>query len=218
MNHVKCKVVMLSTEKANARISTKDFGKGNGLEVLDYVCENTKAKHLYVLSDEEIKQNDWYLSDGKSSEYCVHKCDSQRLVEICNSNKGYIKGKIIASTDESLNLPRPSDNFIKAYCKANGNGFDEVLVEYISIGNYDVTFFPPLWQNTGIKLKVAPDNTITIHPVIEKTYTREEVEKFMCMAWDKSIEVQIHQTKYFYSDGKGIDGFTIKDWIKKSLE
>ena len=101
--------------------------------------------------------------------------------------KNGIKGvkKIIATTDSlkipnivewfhgevedgKISLPRPSDDFIKAYVKAQGK-IDKVLVEYYNLNG----------QESGQLIKIASDNTITIKPFEEKTSwnKKEELEK-----------------------------------------
>lgn len=113
------------------------------------------VQHLYILSDDEIKEGDWYLLDDNT----INKASA-------NLNMDWYKNhekKIIASTDSSLELPRPSNEFKKKYCEKGD--INEVLVEYM---DYKL--------NNEIQevLKVAPDNTITIYP-IEETFSKEEV-------------------------------------------
>ena len=108
------------------------------------------VQHLYILSDDEIKEGDWYLLDDNT----INKASANLRYK--NHEK-----KIIASTDSSLKLPRPSNEFNKKYCEEGG--INEVLVEYM---DYKL--------NNEIQevLKVAPDNTITIYP-IKETFSKE---------------------------------------------
>ena len=98
---------------------------------------------------------------------------------------------------EYKELPRPSNDFIEAYVKAQGKGFEKVLVNYYQnqrwyaerdIGyrcsncNYVVgkIIYPRnIKCKCDFELKVASDNTITIIPFEEKqqTFTREEFKK-----------------------------------------
>lgn len=117
----------------------KPFGVG----ISDYILDN---QHLYIVSDEGIKEEDWFFFENKIEQL----------------TKGYFvfneARKIIATTNSKLNLPRPSNDFLKAYCKANGK-IDEVYVEYIQeIEQYTDDVFPN-------RLKVAPDGTITVKKV-----------------------------------------------------
>lgn len=139
-------------------------------------------QHLYITSDEEIKLGDWYHTGARTVDFGVHNADTQRLVDISNEHGAK---RIISTTDPELNLSRPSNEFIQAYCKAGG--IDKVMVEYYTwpigpngniIGTDKPYPYDSLTCNFIIKetLKVAPDNTITIHPVTGKTqFSRDEV-------------------------------------------
>lgn len=150
--------------------------------------------HLSFTTDEEIKSGDpYYIPSEKAISICKEVKNgwiiSQDYPHYTRLSSEVVK--IVASTDESLGLPRPSNEFLKAYCEKGG--IDQVLIEYESVGPgfhawYDV--------------KIAPDNTITIHPVKEKTYTRDEVIEFC----KKAFKAQY---------GSGIYGF--ENWIKNNL-
>lgn len=139
--------------------------------------------------------------------------------------------KIIASTDESLGinpeklndfiyLPRLSNEFLQAYCKANGK-LDEVLVEL----NHPHDECKINWENSTMQLtvKVAPDNTITIKPLgdtvtvsrklwqklnssKEKMYNREEIIDRMKCAYNKGMEVgETHRNPSLFDRNKWIE-------------
>ena len=82
-------------------------------------------------------------------------------------------------------LPKPSDTFIQKYIKEynNGNIITEVEVEYES--KQITTLYE---YNQGIALdyktilKVAPDNTITIKPLVE---TQDDV-------WKQAMDVSLY--------------------------
>jgi len=160
----------------------------NSLERCDFPSKEDKFYHLYILSDEEIKEGDWCFDlDFKRVFYCS---DSSRE-KYLNSKK------IITTTDESLvlkenisksteecwkytSLPRPSDDFITAFVKAQGK-IIEVLVEY-EFGSIEESYFNDNGDEVlPIKLKVSKDNTITIKPIQEEktSWSREEVKKLM---------------------------------------
>jgi len=98
-----------------------------------------KPQHLYITTDDEIKEGDWYLlgKTVRKSKGNLGKPDEGKYL------------KIIATTDPELivhvgqdytgtvirkdgmnykKLPQPSKEFIEEYCKAGG--IDEVDVEY----------------------------------------------------------------------------------------
>ena len=94
--------------------------------------------------------------------------------------------EIIASTDPSLNLPKPSDLFIKKYCELGS--IDEAMVEYETVQTTKKEDYQYQNGNSNLKyetvLKVAPDNTITIK-MIKDSWTREEVIELMRKAWNQ---------------------------------
>lgn len=156
MNQFKrAQVIMLPTEQ-----------KVNGMDIiilnnqfnvlgLGYGSNLKNVQHLYIISDDEIKEDDW----------CINICDN--IVEQCktteyhnppcinNTVRGYHK-KIIATTDISLillgefnttngkvgypqyKLPQPSQQFIEKYIESYNKGevITDVLVEYETL--YDI--------------------------------------------------------------------------------
>ncbi len=147
----------------------------------DFNKDSGSYQHLYILSDDEIKEGDWIV--------CLDEIDTSIMnwdIELavfqfnggnCTSDK-----KIIATTDKSLGLPRPSNEFIKKYCELGG--IDEILVEYEEPQWYkdseDDTYFCLACGTEGIErniwatkftnckcsgYKLAPDNTITVYSV-----------------------------------------------------
>lgn len=187
MKYEKCKVVMLPTEKATigtimkyiqiAPFHDSEIDGHLGTLVQNKNRNVTKsnnywqAQHLYILSDEEIKE--------KFEGYCI---DDEGFIRngMSDLHTLSLSKKIIASTDQSLGLPRPSDSFIKKYCELGG--IDEVLVEYEDKGKWghkqyeDGTIDANVYYS-DYKLKVTPDNTIKIKPV-KDTLTKEDIENF----------------------------------------
>jgi hypothetical protein len=129
---------MLSTnEKSN--ISLGDSGKGliyHTHTKPEY--DKRTYQHLYILSDDEIKEGDWCLFKqiiGSEYKLCkiTYKFGNQLTSLLENGNKQeeasqYYK-KIIATTDESLGLPQPSQSFIEKFVEEynKGNVITEVI-------------------------------------------------------------------------------------------
>lgn len=192
----KCKVVMLDTK--DSTVLAFNF-KSNELFIPIFNSLNHKEctyKHLYILSDDEIKEGD-YVYDGKYNlpniDHEVYKWSYENWIESPDFEdmKCY---KIIASTDETLDLPRPSKSFLQKYCDSDGK------IEFVNIEcevdyNKDcklekfgskINIYSKCNQfkkndldctdckMAFYKLKVAKDNTITIHP-LKNLYKREEV-------------------------------------------
>ena len=119
----KAKIIMLPTDKSTLIHHKSD---GRILTPLNYpkdVSKKYQPFHLYITTDDEIKEGDCYLwtkNDGTDG-----------VVLRATTDGGSIKfnsKKIIATTDPELNLPQPSKEFIEEYCKVGG--IDEVDVEY----------------------------------------------------------------------------------------
>ena len=162
--------------------------------------ENLKHQHLYIISDDEIKENNTHFYNPHSGQLHI----SGNHTDYIAINKNGCK-KIIATTDTSLlidtyinqgdtvkgdliikrgsdyttglkgriNLPQPSQQFIKKFVEEynKGNIIEDVLVEYEEGKSYS--------GNEGLIikewLKINPkDNTITIKKV-KDSWTREEI-------------------------------------------
>lgn len=163
----KSKVIMLSTEKASKIGKNRNT---NHLYYFDPVVAH-EGQYLCFLSDEEIKGDNWCYNIKDNSIF--------QAIWILKAPENF--RKIIASTDPSLNLPRPSDSFIKKYCELGG--IENVMVEYEE-------FVSQVDQLCYLRLKVAPDNSITIKGV-KNMWNREEVIELMRKAWNaKDIQYQ----------------------------
>jgi len=192
-------VVMLPTEKASdkAMIIKRDI-----TNILQCTFNNIIGgehlkgtyQHLYFLSDEEIKEGDWVLWN-MGNEFQVLKID---VIDYTFERQRDECIKIIAATDPMLShnectecrgwgndqkgycsnckgtgngkiFPRPSDSFIKKYCELGG--IDEVMVEY---EDYLTEELALKGSFTNYRLKISPDNTITIKKV-KDSWSKEEV-------------------------------------------
>lgn len=165
---------MLPTRKSNLSINRSYKEHGIGIEVgepyLTYcktfkyyrsVTDNSyNPQHLYIISDDKIKEGDWCLS--KLNEIVVFK------------GKNFNYKKIIATTDASLDLPQPSQQFIEKYIKSYNKGviLSDVFVE--SNESHDSLDFRDIYIPQSLKVN-PKDNIITIKTV-EDSYSREELE------------------------------------------
>lgn len=171
-----CEVVMLPTDK-KANIGADNWYLHNK----QILIINNLVSNLYFLSNEKIKDGDWFMNrqymieEGKE-EYAIWKCGDITP----NSNPK----KIIATTDTSLTiidytdceypLPQPSKEFIQAYIKAYNEGkpITKVLVEYISTADRAID-----WEWRDI-IKINSSNEITIKK-IKDSYTIEELPSIL---------------------------------------
>ena len=108
----------------------------NKKEIGELITELGSPQHLCIISDDEIKENDYCLNLETNTVFKMHK----HGLPTGNRNK-----KIIATTDTSLlklrtdvpeywsdSLPQPSQQFIEKYIEEynKGNVITDVLVEY----------------------------------------------------------------------------------------
>ncbi len=171
----KVNVVMLPTnEKATAPIfkSNNHLYIGYG-EKLEYKNKDNSYQHLYITSDEEIKDGDWCILFDSFGHLFTDS--AQQYIP----SKGHVLNnglcKVISSTDTILNLPQPSQEFIQQYIKNynEGNSITNVKVEY-----------EDYWIKAEYSLDVAyrpvinSDCTINIKP-IKDSWSREEVESLI---------------------------------------
>lgn len=212
-------VVMLATnQKANGVYIHEESGKQ--LRLLHHSVCNNNVQHLYILSDEEIKEGDWYLDNYNNS---IIKAN------INSDHKYYVSNckKIIATTDKlqtgSINiglkrekeliaiyLPSPSPEFVKVYIKAYNTGkpITEVMVKYVDNGEEDWignnANGQPFW-NEKWKLKVDSNNCITIRPV-KINWTREEVIQLIFLAYNlRTTDKEVRSTR------------KMNEWIQQNL-
>ena len=199
-------VVMLPTKKASSII--KDF---NNKLIFNYndtqsLRDGYQFQHLYITSDEEIKEGDGAL----------HQLDSKVIQIVEGLLDGDIRRfgytKVIATTNKSIGiskdefesknwlLPQIPESFIKAFVESNGT-IEEVLVEYEEIEG--------AMLNLNYKLKTRPDNTIIISQA--KTYTRDEVEILCNSAYANGMVAQ-----QFIED-LPTPRVRFKQWIKDNL-
>ena len=157
------------------------------------VKTKNKNGHLYVLSNDEIKEGDWYF-DGTDF---IHKKSKHNNTLVDGNNQAK---KVIATTDTSLYihqketislpervfyLPQPSQQFIQKYIEEynKGNIITNVLVEY-NCGDSHCSLFG-CQKHLGCKnesiqtVKINPkDNTITIKK-LKDSWNREEVSNLI---------------------------------------
>ena len=221
-----CKVVMLPTnQKAKEGMIYLKPKIGIFNEIASENHNNgvydCKPQHLYIISDDEIKEGDWCINTGGN----IKDSFPFRVTKEVMNNK-FIK-KIIATTDSSLEinsnfdynhllpnkndfrfyLPQPSEQFIQKYIEEynRGNIITDVLVEY---GKEYVDEKDAYGYN---KLKINPkNNTITIKKA-KDSWTREEVIELCRQAF-----IDGTYAGGFGPNEKTIDSETEK-WIEENL-
>lgn len=192
---IKRKVVMLPT---NEKADLQRWGNWLFFDKSQKLSDREPKvvfQHLYILSDEEIKESDWCINPSTRLPFQVRAIQRNRLV--------YSEGskKIIASTNTSLGIqtynsqdgtksyisqfPQPSQRFIEKYVEEynKGNIITDVMVEY---QQYDANPRAADWKEQYVKymlehkenlqwrLKVDKDNTIAVRKV-KGSWNREEL-------------------------------------------
>lgn len=173
---IKHQVVILPTEKASKVWIQNDTSILHYANIEGNNCKEHSNQHLYILSDEEIKEGDWVTDsilqpikltrshidlledDSETKETCkkIIATTNPELHEISNSAPGF-------NFPDKLGLPQIPQSFLPIYIKAynEGNPIKEVMVEYDFEGKEILT--------------PNPNNTIIIKEIKEKKYSREEV-------------------------------------------
>ena len=205
----KCQVILLPTDEKAVFEGQLVIGAGDFLftsRESDYIG-SLIAQHLYILSDNLIKEGDWVYNEEHS--FIGQVIESNKLI-IEPSESIYSFGfktgetkerryrvhqlqcdgfknqslvnkskKIITTTDKSLNLSQLSPQFIQKYIEEynKGNIITEVMVEY---EEYPVNSYGMSdgEPDIDIRLKVDKDNCITITKV-KDSWAREEVESLL---------------------------------------
>ena len=199
------KILMLATNKPSKIGNLATYQKRSLAKVIK---EGVNPKdstlqfwNLYIISDDEIKENNTHFYNPHSGQLHI----SGNHTDYIAINKNGCK-KIIATTDVSLGLPQPSEQFIQKYIEEynKGNIITDVLVEYEYLLN-DMGVIP-YWC-----LKINPkDNTITIRKVKEN-YTKEEVISLCDDAYKVGYGTAVCEET---NQGKEV---SFKEWLSTSV-
>ena len=199
--------------------------------------EYGESQHLYIISDDEIKESDLPCHIYHKGTNTMQKIDMVNVLKDANKEGK----KIISATDSSLTnkkrksslggtfyidkpLPQPSRSFIEKYIEEynKGNIITDVLVECeIACNKCNSNLFEECWSarecsrnysENYLKPKVnSKHNTIYIHR-IKDSWNREEVIEFGKLILDT-----------FHSEGRTKSGnprlarIKYDKWIKKNL-
>lgn len=175
-----------------------------------------KRQHLYLLSNEQINEGDWYLN--WETNYATEPREKWVLYNCTSKPNGNQPKKIIASTDTNLhytkcnhcghlnqmhdwscnnchkqgslyfNMPKLPEDFIKKYVESNGK-MDKILVEYEGIESIIEQRINTI-HTFEYKIKLNPDNTINI--LIEES-VEEAAEKFAYEYFDDEEKTPIEK-------------------------
>lgn len=217
----KCKIIMLDTQGKSILYKRQHNALGRYLKEAESSIPYFNNQHLYILSDESIKEGDWFINTTKNT---VNKCNHVDQNIQSGFNHGEYHGKfeckkIIATTDEltakvintalgvTQILPQPSQQFIEKYITEynKGNVIEDVMVEYENI----VAENPNIeYDYQGVKVNPR-DNTITISRV-KDSWNREELIKLMRFARNSGDAEMMDNPDYLEEN-------EYNEWIKENL-
>lgn len=221
----RAQVIMLPTKNIDQGIYLNPVPSINIIHFWDFRISNSYiAQHLYIISDDRIKEGDYALDITTNL--------IQKVVDYTGyleDNKNGAKWKkIIATTDTSLTnelyhpnlgtniktiLPQPSQQFIEKYIEEYNKGLPikEIMVEYENIMCPNEPKCINCYSKCliGQKLKINPkDNTITIKK-LKESWNREEMFELLKKAYLQGRN-DGHCT--FRVEELGFD-----NWIKENL-
>lgn len=191
-------IIIVPTEKAS-RIQGKQGG------ILSLFNTATKspyvdAQHLYVLSDEPIKDFDkiYFTINGKG--YIG--------VAAVGAVYGEETKKIIATTDESLGIKVIQKSFLPIFVEAYNSGkpITEVELDYATDNN--IEGYPEFGGN-GM-LKTTESNEVIIFLPEVKMYSRDEVIEKMKISIRRGVDLEAGALDF---KEYGND----EEWIKQNL-
>lgn len=191
-HYIDAKVMMLATgnlAKRGELVINNELPKDK-LFIAWIDAQRSISQHLYILSNEEIKVNDWIYDTINKIVYqvgsimnnniicpkCQFTCHKNNAKKIIATTDSFLKQLIIPtgfksgigalSHSKEIELPQPSKEFIKAYIESYNKGevIEDVLVELETIGKYydtELSGYKYLSLNDHYQLKLQ-DNTIII--------------------------------------------------------
>jgi hypothetical protein len=170
-----CQIIMLSTNEKVVGLGARNWYFPNTKKLVI----NSLESNLYILSDDKIKEGDYYFD---SNYRLIMKASKVSTNTINNTYK-----KVIVTTDSSLKefpfdnypLPQIPQQFIEHYINEynKDNQIENVMVDYEEerystfSGQNNSESSKDVWTN---KLKINSDNTINIKPV-KDSWDRGEV-------------------------------------------
>lgn len=223
-SYIKSQVVMLATNKANIDILKPYLWKGSITGQLHFkrslwIDDTVLFQHLYFLSNEEVKEGDWFISHNNELLQCIKIegniiYDKQNFPSFIKTKYGLrqenkagkngpetftLSKKVIATTDDKLGLPRPSNEFLQKYCELGG--VEDVLIKVEEIKG-DKGIIAIAFNEFDFKMRISSDNTITIKEApklsdqivkaIEDykiSWSKEEVYKLVLKAWNLGARI-----------------------------
>jgi hypothetical protein len=196
----KCNVVILATEKGSSLYLYKKSELVNKFREHKEGVNTYKNQHLYITSNDEIKEGDWTLMFDDFGNLFI--CDKPQQYLGIEKGHHLNKGlrKIIATTDPELHKDGVAkiglpfvEKYILEYNK--GNVIKEVNVEY-EISKTTKNYLLVEKIEIKYKPKLRKDGTVIIHK-IQEVFTKEDIEKAFNAGLD-SINAPFQKENYSF--------------------
>lgn len=149
---------VLPTEKPSRLYLFEKILKLGGLTTVVFKNSGAVNQHIYITSDEEIKEGDWVIQiNYEKTNVNLIKCVTEAQTKIANDKNGsFIKNKIILTTDPKLikdGVQAIDDKFLEWFVKnPSCEGVEVKLENYYASGALQ----PNLWQHKIIIPKEEP--------------------------------------------------------------
>lgn len=215
--HIKCGVIILPTNKE---------AKIGDLSIIDGILKQTfsncieqKLQHLYITSNEKIKEGDWcYKEDVKNKIFKWVNTendwynDSKKIIATTNTSlKSYHFTKGVFK-DLEYSLPQPSHQFIEKYIEEynKGNVITKILVEVELINKKEYIDEQDAYgyDNFIYKLKRDSQNQITIRKQ-KDNWNREEMHE--------TLHEFVKFANEIFDSSRFISVVDLDKWIEKKL-
>ena len=209
-NRKESEIVMLPTDKTDGMLWETTSGQLIHTHVSGKFKTEYKPFNLYFTSDEDIKEGDWLIwndkvyKHSKTSFTGIDFSDCKKIIATTDPELYTLNWKngILLNTHIVHQLPQA---FIERFCKVGG--IWKVMVEYnkpvcqcdtvekmydcpFNLGGVEDSCEKPDENNDfyGLRPKVDSHNEITIPPLVEKMYSRDEVEQLCRRAYEDGFD------------------------------
>lgn len=169
----KCKALLTPVRKSNILLKED----GTIVRVKDEIISK-QARHIYITSDDPIEVNNyirWHVAEFGST--FVEEVTEQLYDSHTKGGSNYLSNqgaKVIASTDESLELPGLSEKFIDVFIK-NYKNICEINVEYVDWFWFDP---PSGWQYGFPKLIQGSERVNSKELAVKLGYPKNVADEY----------------------------------------
>lgn len=246
----KTEVVMLPTNQKAIRGSLILNEKGTCLYIAaqkdadivnsNHFHSNSNPQHLYFLSDEEVKENDWFIMNGCILRQCK-QINNNLIASIEDTTGGQhykdVCEKVIASTDESINiekdvlsinqgrfwnhyptekriLPQPSKSFLEVFVREYNKGN---IIRWVNVEHEDEIITESTTHDGNPASKfVGIENRLKINPK-DNTITIKPIKDSFTFNLNQLETVLSSFAAYTLVNANEDSRLSTKDWIEKNL-